>query len=42
MADIPFDQRDGWIWYNGELVPWKDAKVHVLSAWQACRTGLDF
>jgi branched-chain amino acid aminotransferase len=31
MADIPFDQRDGWIWYNGELVPWKDAKVHVLT-----------
>ncbi|MBI1261124.1 MAG: branched-chain amino acid aminotransferase [Rhizobiales bacterium] len=31
MADIPFDQRDGFIWYNGELVPWGDAKVHVLT-----------
>ena len=27
----PFDQRDGFIWYNNELVPWKDAKVHVLN-----------
>jgi len=31
MADIPFDQRDGFIWFNGELVPWADAKVHVLT-----------
>lgn len=31
MAGIPFDQRDGWIWFNGEIVPWKDAKVHVLT-----------
>jgi branched-chain amino acid aminotransferase len=28
---LPFDQRDGWIWWNGQLVPWKDAKLHVLS-----------
>lgn len=21
-----------WIWHNGELIPWHDAKVHVLSA----------
>jgi branched-chain amino acid aminotransferase len=31
MASIPFDQRDGWIWFNGEIVPWKEAKVHVLT-----------
>jgi branched-chain amino acid aminotransferase len=31
MAIIPFDQRDGWIWFNGEIVPWKEAKVHVLT-----------
>jgi branched-chain amino acid aminotransferase len=31
MAGIPMDQRDGWIWFDGELVPWKDAKVHVLT-----------
>ncbi len=26
-----FDDRDGWIWMNGKLVPWRDAKVHVLT-----------
>lgn len=31
MADKPFDQLDGEIWYNGEFVPWADAKLHVLS-----------
>ena len=32
MADlIPFDDRDGVIWFDGEMVPWRDAKVHVLS-----------
>lgn len=32
MADIiPFDQREGTIWMNGELIDWQDAKVHVLN-----------
>ena len=31
MAGVPMDQRDGWIWYNGEMVPWKDATLHVLT-----------
>ncbi|TAE81068.1 MAG: branched-chain amino acid aminotransferase [Alphaproteobacteria bacterium] len=31
MAMIPFDDRDGEIWLDGALVPWRDAKVHVLS-----------
>jgi len=31
MAIIPFDDRDGWIWFNGEMVEWRDAKVHVLT-----------
>jgi branched-chain amino acid aminotransferase len=32
MADIiPFDQRDGSLWFDGKLVPWKDAKIHVLT-----------
>lgn len=31
MAGVPMDQRDGWIWFDGELVPWKDAKIHVLT-----------
>ena len=31
MELIPFDDRDGFIWMDGKLVPWRDAKVHVLS-----------
>jgi len=31
MAIIPFDDRDGFIWMNGALVPWREAKLHVLS-----------
>jgi branched-chain amino acid aminotransferase len=31
MAVLPFDQRDGFIWMNGGLVPWQEAKLHVLS-----------
>ncbi|MBN9044846.1 MAG: branched-chain amino acid aminotransferase [Rhizobiales bacterium] len=31
MAGIPFDQRDGYIWLDGEFVDWKDAKLHVLT-----------
>jgi branched-chain amino acid aminotransferase len=31
MAGPAFDDRDGYIWYDGQLVPWRDAKVHVLT-----------
>lgn len=31
MSTIPFDQRDGFIWMNGALRPWKDAHTHVLT-----------
>jgi branched-chain amino acid aminotransferase len=32
MADvIPFDQRDGSLWYDGKLVPWRSAQTHVLT-----------
>ncbi len=31
MALIPFDDRDGMIWWDGALIPWRDAKLHVLS-----------
>src|SRR5258708_5845694 len=31
MALIPFDDRDGMIWSDGKLIPWRDAKVHVLT-----------
>ena len=26
-----YDDRDGWIWHDGKLVPWREAKVHVLT-----------
>ena len=28
---VPFDQLEGQIWMNGEFIPWKDAKIHVLT-----------
>lgn len=28
---IPFDDRDGVIWFDGKMIPWRDAKVHTLS-----------
>jgi branched-chain amino acid aminotransferase len=31
MTAAPFDDRDGVIWYDGTLVPWRQAKLHVLS-----------
>jgi branched-chain amino acid aminotransferase len=31
MALIPFDDRDGLIWWDGEMVDWRDAKLHVLT-----------
>ena len=31
MSSPPFDDRDGFIWYNGEMVPWRDAQLHVLN-----------
>jgi branched-chain amino acid aminotransferase len=27
----PYDDRDGWIWFDGELVPWREANVHILT-----------
>lgn len=31
MALIPLDDRDGSIWFDGKIVPWRDAKLHVLT-----------
>lgn len=31
MSLIPYDDRDGLIWLDGKLVPFRDAKLHVLS-----------
>ena len=28
---VPYHDRDGVIWYNGKLVPWRQAQLHVLS-----------
>jgi branched-chain amino acid aminotransferase len=27
----PMDERDGWIWLDGAMVPWREAQLHVLS-----------
>ena len=31
MAEQPYDRLEGVIWYDGKLVPWGDATLHVLS-----------
>ena len=31
METIPYDKRSGKIWFNGELVNWTNAKVHLLN-----------
>lgn len=31
MTLIPFDDRDGLIWWDGKMIPWRDARLHVLS-----------
>ncbi len=33
---LPFDDRDGTIWLDGKLCPWRDAKIHV------CTHGLHY
>ncbi len=31
MSLVPYDDRDGWIWLDGQFVPWREAKAHVLT-----------
>ncbi len=31
MTLVPFDDRDGMIWWDGALMPWREARLHVLS-----------
>ena len=31
MSIIPFDDRDGFIWYNGKISKWRETKTHVIS-----------
>ncbi|MCB2081291.1 MAG: branched-chain amino acid aminotransferase [Hyphomicrobiales bacterium] len=28
---VPFDDRDGYIWFDGKIVPWREATIHVLN-----------
>jgi len=30
-APVSMAERDGWIWYDGRLVPWREATTHVLT-----------
>ena len=31
MAALPYDDRNGWIWMDGEYLPWRECNVHVLT-----------
>ncbi|MFN7038730.1 MAG: branched-chain amino acid aminotransferase [Alphaproteobacteria bacterium] len=31
MQIVPFDKRDGFIWFNGKIIPWQDATIHILN-----------
>ena len=31
MSEAAYDDRDGVIWMNGRLVPWREANVHILT-----------
>ena len=31
MAGAAYDDRDGVIWYDGHTVPWRDARLHMLT-----------
>ena len=28
---MSMSDRDGWIWYDGKMVPWREASTHVLT-----------
>ena len=28
---LPFDKREGSLWFDGKFMPWADAKIHVLT-----------
>ncbi|HEU0222512.1 MAG TPA: branched-chain amino acid aminotransferase [Paracoccaceae bacterium] len=28
---LAYDDRDGWIWLDGKLLPWREANVHILT-----------
>ena len=37
MALVPFDDRDGVIWMDGAMVPWRDAKLQTRCGMGACQ-----
>jgi branched-chain amino acid aminotransferase len=37
---VPYHDRDGVIWFDGKLVPWRDANVHVLTHGLHCASAV--
>lgn len=31
MSEQNIEQKDGFIWLDGNIVPWKDAKIHIVT-----------
>ena len=31
MKTVPFDKREGYIWFDGNFVLWPEAKIHVMT-----------
>jgi len=31
LEERTYDDRDGWIWLDGKMVPWREANVHILT-----------
>ena len=29
--DAPFDDRDGFIWMDGAMTPWRESHIHILT-----------
>ena len=37
---MTFDDRDGLIWFDGKMVPWREARTHVLTHTLHCGLGV--
>jgi branched-chain amino acid aminotransferase len=31
MTNLPYDDRDGFIWFDGTIKPWRECNIHVLT-----------
>ena len=31
MTNLPYDDRDGYIWFDGSIKPWRECNIHVLT-----------